>query len=61
MCHEYLAKVTRRSFSPKPEVERLVRETTPEANHHACTHMDCHTADSLYPPHLHSIHYSCPY
>ena len=27
-CHEYLAKVTRRSFSPKPEVERLARETT---------------------------------
>ena len=26
-CHEYLAKVTRRSFSPKPEVERLARET----------------------------------
>ena len=26
-CHEYLAKVTRRSFSPKREVERLARET----------------------------------
>ena len=27
-CHEYLAKVTRRSFPPKTEVERLARETT---------------------------------
>ena len=26
-CHEYLAKVTRRSFPPKKEVERLARET----------------------------------
>ena len=26
-CHEYLAKVTRCSFSSKPEVERLARET----------------------------------
>ena len=26
-CHEYLAKVTRRSFPPKTEVERLARET----------------------------------
>ncbi len=28
MCHEYLGKVTRRSFSPKPEVEWLARETS---------------------------------
>ena len=27
-CHEYLAKVIRRSFPPKTEVERLARETT---------------------------------
>ena len=44
-AHEYLAKVTRRSFPPKPEVERLARETT--CNHckpadframHKCSH-----------------------
>ena len=29
-CHEYLAKVTRRSFPPKTEVERLARETSSE-------------------------------
>ena len=27
-CHKYLAKVTRRSFPPKPEVEWLARETS---------------------------------
>ena len=38
MCHEYLAKVTRRSFSPKPEVERLARETNLHTHMHTCTH-----------------------
>ena len=38
MCHEYLAKVTRRSFPPKPEVERLARETISDP--HSTLHFD---------------------
>ena len=42
-CHEYLAKVTRRSFSPRPEEEQLARETT-----YIRTYVIVHTGHTKY-------------
>ena len=66
--HQLLPDTFHHTYSPESHPSSNISHLTlpqflpsPEANHHACTHLDRHTADSLYPPHLHSVHYLCPH